>query len=121
MPTEQVHLAQASHNKDLIVYLNAANPGFPDWVITVAFYSAIHLLEAFLAKQLGYHSTSHVTRDSVLSKFSQLKPIYVDYSELKNTCWASRYNTLYSKWTAPQVQDALTSLQNIEHHLNSFP
>jgi hypothetical protein len=121
MPTEQIHLAQASHNKDLIVYLTAANPGFPDWVITVAFYSAIHLLEAFLAKQLGYHSKSHVTRDSALSKFSQLKPIYVDYSELKNTCWASRYNTLYSKWTAPQIQDVLTCLQNIEHHLNSFP
>lgn len=56
MSTRNEHIAQAKHNCDLVSLLSNSGDikkdsrgiGFSDWHTTVAFYAAIHYLEAFL-------------------------------------------------------------------------
>jgi len=45
MPSYQAHLYQAQHNEQLLSEL-VANLSYKDWVVTVAFYTAMHYVEA---------------------------------------------------------------------------
>src|SRR5262245_1955393 len=80
MATEKEHLDQASHNQDMLC---ATDPNrFPDWVATVAFYQAVHLVEAmFVRKGLTNQSGSHVRRNQLLKRtfadlWKQYQPLY---------------------------------------------
>jgi len=55
MSQRQEHLAQAQHNERLANALNYLN-GFPDWVITIAFYASVHYVEAMIATKPERHS-----------------------------------------------------------------
>ncbi len=49
MPTEYVHLRQLQHNWRFLHNFYAPNTPYADWAATVAFYIAIHAVEAWLA------------------------------------------------------------------------
>lgn len=49
MPTFDKHIDQASHNRDLAKILDCEHKGqFNDWVVTVCFYSVMHMVEAMI-------------------------------------------------------------------------
>jgi len=73
MPTERVHLAQLRHNLAFLRSFYAPNTPYPDWAVTVAFYAAVHAVEAWLA-QRGLHSHSHRERGIYLRQFLPLRP-----------------------------------------------
>ncbi len=51
MPSFDKHKFQAEHNEKLATFLNTTQRGaFNDWVVTVCFYSAVHLVEAMVFK-----------------------------------------------------------------------
>jgi hypothetical protein len=122
MPSEQDHLTQAEHNKELIAFLGNGSSLYPDWIVTIAFYITIHLLEAYFSKKQNKHSDNYqIRQDNFFSDFKELRQIYNNYSELKTLSNESRYQCLFSKWTSIQVQNALGHLHRIEQHLNSLP
>jgi hypothetical protein len=121
MPSAPDHLAQASHNKDLVSYLRKDEENFPDWVITAAFYITIHLLERYFAHRGPEHSKNHNHRENILNSYTELKPINRAYFELKRLSTESRYQRLYSVWTPPEAQAALDLVREIEQHLSSLP
>ncbi|MCS7264054.1 MAG: hypothetical protein NZ805_04395 [Armatimonadetes bacterium] len=61
MPSESTHLAQVRHNLVFLRSFYAPTTPYPDWAVTVAFYTALHAIEAALASQ-HMHSQSHVER-----------------------------------------------------------
>jgi len=69
MPTVREHLAQCEHNQAFLDQLPYADQ-FPDWVVTVCFYKAVHLIDAFLAANLGVpsHPDQHSERFRQLGK-----------------------------------------------------
>ena len=48
MPSKEAHLTAAKRNQATIDYLLAGDEHLP-WVVTVAFYKALHLVEAVFA------------------------------------------------------------------------
>ena len=121
MSAAQDHRAQAQHNKGLIAVLGMESSAYPDWVVTVAFYVAVHLVEAYFDRKYSVHSPSHTERSRDFTSMVELKPIYGDYSDLYNLSLKSRYRCKLSTWTVPEVQRVLGLLTNIEQHLNSLP
>lgn len=64
MPSQSIHLAQVHHNLTFLrSFYDAATKTtpYPDWAVTVAFYTALHAIEAALAQQ-QLHSGSHMER-----------------------------------------------------------
>jgi len=91
MPTMQAHLRQVQHNRDLIAALDPSNTRFLDWVVTAAFYAALHRIEAWFADK-GLHFGDHTQRDDWLSKVKELRRIvWPRYKELEFQSRQARY------------------------------
>lgn len=89
MATELDHIRLASRNHHLLAHLVQIG-GYPDWAATVAFYKAVHVVEAVFAATLGKHSTSHVDRQATL-KTAAFKSLWKDYSHLAAASRVARY------------------------------
>lgn len=121
MPAAQDHIAQAQHNKGLLALLWRGSSPYPDWVVTVTFYVAVHLVEAYFDRRYSLHCPSHPERNKEFASMVELRPIYGDYSDLYNLSLKSRYHCKLSTWTVPEVHRVLGLLTHIEQHLNSLP
>lgn len=114
------HLTQASHNKDFLNIIWPQYPEYPDWVVTVIFYVAIHLLEAYFDKQLSKSSHDYQDREDTITQTLELRPIYSHYNELKRLSMDSRYHCKFVSWTPEKVRGASFHLNKIEAHLESL-
>lgn len=95
MPSRSDHLWQARHNADF--YAGIDKTAFPDWGITVLFYTALHYIDTLLSEVNppgGIHPDKHKVRDNAVALVAQLKPIYINYSFLKNQSFNARYKVL---------------------------
>jgi hypothetical protein len=52
MPNKAEHCLQANHNLSFLGLIDGTERAgeFPDWVVTVSFYSSVHLIEAAIAE-----------------------------------------------------------------------
>jgi hypothetical protein len=89
MADETDHISLANRNHDFLLRL-LADGAFPDWVATVAFYKAVHVVEAVFASDRGAHSTSHADREDRL-KTPKYKAIFKDYTHLFTASRVARY------------------------------
>lgn len=64
MASETAHLAKADSNQS---FLETIGDEYPDWLAAVAFYKAVHLVEALFARQ-GRQSKNHTDRNRRLKK-----------------------------------------------------
>ena len=77
MANEAAHLVKAKYNQS---FLETIGDEFPDWLAIVAFYKAVHLVEALFARQ-QVHSHSHTQRNERLKNehaaiWKEFRPIY---------------------------------------------
>jgi uncharacterized protein (UPF0332 family) len=88
MPGVNQHLRAAAENRALAesLYLSV----HPGWGAVLAFYSALHLVDAFLATK-DVHPESHRDREAAISRVSELRAIYPDYRALQNRSNDVRY------------------------------
>ena len=89
MPGRDDHLEQARHNTRFLAAFDKSM--FKDWTATVLFYICLHYIDAFLAQKRNIHPSIHKTRDNAVATVSELKPIYGNYSALKNASFNARY------------------------------
>jgi len=89
MPTLSDHVVIARRNETFCHYLLSEDKHL-DWVVTAFFYSAIHYVEAYLARA-GTHSQFHRTRDSSIARDVNIRPLYDDFNDLKNDSIQARY------------------------------
>lgn len=83
------HIKLANKNHRALLYLLEKSDEHPEWVATVAFYKAVHVVEAVFAAD-GKHSNSHDARISEL-KFSKYKEIFKAYRPLYAASLVGRY------------------------------
>lgn len=96
--------AHAKHNEEVYTHLKD-NTEFTDWVITTAFYTAVHYVESFLFPYQDYDgstldtiheyhngnsfSSKHESRDQLVKE--QMSPIHGAYKRLQNLSKTARY------------------------------
>lgn len=94
MPTDSRHLAQASTNAAVLAQMGQGSPRRPDWEITLAFYVAVHLVEAFLARaNPPVHSASHAMRNAEVRRRLPTRES-IAYLALHSASVRARYDCL---------------------------
>lgn len=88
MATEIEHLTLANRNHEVLAHL-LTDGRFLDWAATVAFYKAVHVVEAVFAN-VGFHSNSHNEREKSL-KSPRYKGIFSSYVHLSAASRIARY------------------------------
>jgi hypothetical protein len=88
MGTKSDHSEKANHNQR---FLDSIDPReFPDWVTTVCFYKALHLVEMLFAQE-SKHSDNHRERHDVLKR--EHPDIWKEYLPLYAQSRRARYKT----------------------------
>ena len=96
MPTVEQHLAKVRSNKRLLNYLgDAETTAFPDWFVTVTFYTALHGIEAILCQEIQRHSKGYEERELLLrTKLPTIERNFLNaYRELYTKSLEARYMT----------------------------
>ena len=84
MPDKHTHLKKASHNKNFYLSFNLYDTPFKDWLVAGIFYSALHLIDAYLTTK-GVPSLKHKSRLNWMEKLAELSTtVYPDFRELKD-------------------------------------
>jgi hypothetical protein len=92
MPTAEAHLAIARKNQLLIERLRPAMAEHSAWVATVAFYKALHIVEAvFFHDAEIRHTSDHGVRNSHLRKIRRYAKVWSHYGPLYRTSLIARY------------------------------
>jgi hypothetical protein len=86
MATEAAHLLKAQHNQ---AFLGSLDDRFPEWLAIVAFYKAVHLVEALFARS-NIHSERHHERNRRLQEYHP--EIWVDFRVLYDVGRLVRYS-----------------------------
>ena len=96
MPTKtDAHLDTARRNRDLAHALSNANEFQPsplEWVGVIAFYAAVHYINAYLWEKLHYEPRNHDERQRVVTTVADLKAAAVSYTRLRSIAYQARYN-----------------------------
>lgn len=90
MAAEADHIKLANRN-DAALKLLMASPSHPEWVVTIAFYKAVHIVEAVFDHTKGWHSTSHDQRLNSLKSLTVFKPIFKPFRSLYGLSRIARY------------------------------
>ena len=77
MASRAEHLEKARKNE---AFLSSLNDDHPEWLVVVAFYKAVHLVEALFAVE-AFHSRRHHMRNERLKRkhgliWTQFKPLF---------------------------------------------
>lgn len=115
MPTRDEHVKKATENEALAQTLGISNQASLNWKLVILFYTSVHYVEAYLAKQLNQHVRSHTTRDNYVAKESNLRKIRTQYGHLKFYGYNARYEA--DQFTANDVEDALSDLAHVKSTL----
>jgi len=91
MPNEQTHLQIARRNQALIDHLLSLEDTFPEWIVIVAFYKALHLVDALFDRHLQKDGQSHKNRDRILKTTKRYAHIFRHYSPLRHASELARY------------------------------
>ena len=114
MPSHSQHIDKFKHN---IKFIDSGeiSSKHNDWKVTIIFYAAVHLIEAYLS-QNGYHTESHKSRFNWINKIPSLKAIAIDYQTLYNYSIKSRYMCYHYKDDEVEVIRGL--LDNIKSKIS---
>jgi hypothetical protein len=102
MPSEAMHRAAAQRNEDLAARLA---DDAPEWAVVLAFYAALHWVDAYFARQ-GQHPRTHIERVRWIQQEGALLPLYDPYRTLRDRADAARYHL--TPFSSGEVRALLT-------------
>jgi hypothetical protein len=112
MPDIGAHQQQVEHNRQTVAYLQQAGDNYLDWVVTMLFYTALHLVDQVLYHTAQLHPRNHFQRHAAIANTPELTAIYQDYRELEHQSRRSRYEC--AKFTSEEVEYLAERLTRIE-------
>jgi uncharacterized protein (UPF0332 family) len=112
LPSKEEHLETALHNEKLADTLAAT--AFPDWAVTVYFYSALHYAHAVLAVY-GQHPQSHDTTAPLVRTNLVLKRVWTEYRSLQTASRNARYYC--TKITPEHLQQVLMDFNSLKSYV----
>jgi hypothetical protein len=126
MPNELSHIQQAQHNSQALSCLERSVDDFSDWMTTVAFYKALHLVEAVFANDKTIlHGHNHENRENILKRTPKYSNIYKHYRVLLNASIVARYlqergsDSRYSKFSYYMSKEGVKK-DLIDHRLHQI-
>lgn len=106
MPSASQHRIKAETNRKFLATISLDD--FPEWVVVVAFYTGIHLVERLRAAGGDGHSKDH---DDRLTYVQNVHPsIHTAYHQLQNASMLARYQSrgdFFNQFQPGQVADLL--------------
>lgn len=107
MPNVSAHKRKAHHNEMFFQLLqrsdSISSPRFPDWMVTVAFYIALHYVDSKLAGLVPpVHPRNHPERNSYVG-ICLTRDVGRDYIFLKNKSEYARYFPDSERRISPQM------------------
>lgn len=114
MPSVQEHISKARHNEQFLDQLPKLSTPFPDWMISGAFYTALHYVDACLAGR-DIHPLTHHLRSGYVGRLRELRAIYPDYRALEDVSRDARYTN--NPMTAQHVTSSLQISSKIKNHV----
>jgi len=119
MPKEIRHQTQWYSNHTILTDLKTQSR-FPDWILTIAFYTALHRIEQFLARR-NEHPRDHRERKAVLTKYINIigRDTVVDYLDMYNASLDARYECIIP--TSTELQEQLDRLARIDAKIAATP
>lgn len=124
MPTQEAHVKAANANRKTLDFLTERVEDHSRWVVTVAFYTALHVVEAVLAQD-GIHQDDHKRRHHYLKSNRKYQHIWKHYQPLFNDSLVARYLTCdesgvtFSDFSQYMSPDDIVQ-QHIKHHLKQI-
>jgi hypothetical protein len=121
MPDLATHIATARSNHDLMTYLRTNRiQTDAGWVAVIAFYTALHTVEAvFASLRLSgiEHTSTHYERRNVLRNIRQYQKLWQHYRPLHDAASDARYLEAGEAFhmTPQQVESVL-----LDHHLKEI-
>ena len=88
MPSFARHVRGAA-NFEALAY--SLLPDSPSWAVVVAFYSALHWIDAYLASAQSIHPKSHTERELCVRR-TELRQVYDSYRLLNDRSRDARYD-----------------------------
>ena len=106
MPSADQHRKKAESNRRFLETISLDD--FPDWVVVVAFYTAIHRVEQLRATTGDGHSKDH---DDRLAYVREKHPdVHTAYHQLQNASMLARYQsnaTFFGQFQREQIKNLL--------------
>lgn len=117
MPDAQNHLKQYQHNKELLCSdVFKIENDYRDWIITIGFYSALHIIEkAFAELDHPQHFKGHERRNKFIFLNRRYDKIASKYQALYNQSIRARYDC--ANITKTDVQVVRQLVEDIEKEL----
>ena len=120
MPGSIDHKSQAVHNENLLHedLFKSGKTMYCDWVVTISFYSALHLIDGVLAADFGCaYIYSHGSRRSLVDKHLSegAKDVFGLYEALYNDSRRARYDC--TQMTEKQASHAVNLFTQIKAKL----
>jgi hypothetical protein len=112
LPSKDIHVQKANDNESFAGSLSDTPQASLNWKLVILFYAAVHLVEAYLAKNLAIHLRSHTTRDGYISREANLRQIRNQYWHLKFYGYNARYEP--DQFTKQDVTKAMTYLSQVK-------
>lgn len=109
------HLDKAATNERLSLELNQLEEQYFEWQIITLFYSAVHLVQAYLRARTTEYPQTHEERDRLIRNTAELRAIYQPYQELKRLAVTARYACLPTNKF--DVDGARTQLKIVQAHI----
>lgn len=113
------HLLKAERNKKfLFEQLVKILDKCPDWVSIVAFYSALHFVEAYLKRNHDLDFAGHEERHTFMSQY--VGEIFSVYYRLYDLGFKSRYKSIKDTPTCDEAESAVKfDLADVENFVMS--
>jgi hypothetical protein len=91
MADKAVHLSASTRNQAMLGHLRPSIAENSDWISVVAFYKALHLIEALFNHDGVGPSANHEIREGILKRTRRYQQIYTFYRPLWEASLAARY------------------------------
>lgn len=115
MPEQHQHLNKARHNERFYLSFDKDKTPYKDWLVAGVFYTALHLIDAYLATK-NIHPFSHKMRDDWVKNNRELEQIWLDYRDLKEFRMKASYKVY--EFTSEEIcRDVLPLLGSIRKGL----
>ena len=111
------HLATAARNRTVAGLLIGEPDALPvsnEWAVVVAFYAAVHLVNAMLWERQSLEPLNHEERSRFVFRIAELRPIAQIYQRLSVNAYHARYTPEYRINSRRARQLASTDLSLIE-------
>lgn len=115
MPSAEAHLTQYNSNRQVLSELMNLDSQPNDWVITVAFYSALHIVGKAIAENIGQEFQSHQTRNKFIETNKMFESIAAEYIAMYTESRRARYHCANIKQKT--VTRIIKQLEHIEQEM----